>query len=64
MRVGGSKATAAAKLVAQATGLGDAVSEMDKESAWSQLTMDKDGAARLLAMVQAERKRRAETEDE
>jgi hypothetical protein len=51
-------------LVAQATGLGDAVSEMDKESAWSQLTMDKDGAARLLAMVQAERKRRAETEDE
>jgi hypothetical protein len=61
---GGSKATAAAKLVAQATGLSDAEGEAGKEAAWSQLTMDEDGAVRLLAMVRAERKRRAETGDE
>ena len=60
---GGSKATAAAKLVAQATGLIGGEDDEGDEGDWTRLIMDEEGAALLLAMVQAERKRRAETED-
>lgn len=60
---GGSKATAAAKLVAQATGLIGEDSDPASEAAWKQLSMDEDGAAFLLALVRAERERRAETKD-
>ena len=60
---GGSKATAAAKLVAQATGLIDEEEVAAGKAAWTQLTMDETGAAVLLGLVQQERARRAAQEE-
>ena len=56
----GARATAAAKLVAQATGLIDAVDPEDEQDGWARIRLDAAGAERLLELVRAERARREE----
>lgn len=60
----GARATAAAKLVAQATGLIDAPELQSGEDGWARIRLDADGAQRLLELVRAERARRKSAQGE